>query len=433
MNRFTLRPEYFGGILHDAQEITCHLLSPEEFKILRQIVLKENTVSNEARLKVQKFLDIGACQANIRCVRSPKIMPQHCLTAPIRIYHTYTHQCNLRCSQCCVSSTADYVEQRMSLKQVELVMNKFYEAGTMEWRFTGGEPTSCSDFIDALGIAKGLGMAIMLNTNGCWSDKLLEYLPEAGIGEIIVSLEGREEVNDKRRSRGVYRNILKVLNRIRQHNQNHLNAKIRVTINMTVAKDNVGEVDFVVRLAASFGFNANFVPLRPYGRTLTDLTGAILSTEEFMKFSENVQRLREDPEIKNSGSRIIHRNMDLFCPDYPDKSALPYPFKYSDCGALSTGFGLCSDGKVNACTFLTSDPDFIGPSMLEVSVQEAWLHPSMEFFRKASKVGCLGCRFYMKQCEGKCRAMVLANDGKITDGKLIGYDPYCFRHLMPRK
>ena len=56
----------------------------------------------------------------------------------------------------------------------------------------------------------------------------------------------------------------------------------------------------------------------------------------------------------------------------------------------------------------------------------------MEHFRRAKKVGCGGCRFYMNQCEGKCIAMVLANKGRIENASLIGRDPYCFMPLMPK-
>jgi len=56
-----------------------------------------------------------------------------------------------------------------------------------------------------------------------------------------------------------------------------------------------------------------------------------------------------------------------------------------------------------------------------------------KLFRRATKVGCSNCRFYRHQCEGKCRAMVLANGGKIANGKLIGRDPYCFGGLMTKE
>ena len=35
--RFTLREEYFGGIIHDAKEIFCYILRPEEFTLLREL------------------------------------------------------------------------------------------------------------------------------------------------------------------------------------------------------------------------------------------------------------------------------------------------------------------------------------------------------------------------------------------------------------
>jgi len=444
--RFTLRREYFGGVLHDAETMQCHILTHTEYDILLKAAQKSHVsvlelIKDELNPEVTKLRQIEAVKVNAfgglvlvntRIVPEPTVIPDHCLTAPIRVYHSFTRRCNLDCPQCCLNSNADFTEQRMTLEQFEKVVQKFYEAGTMEWRFTGGEPTFCSDFIDAVRIAKSFGMAVMLNTNACWSEELTEKILQAGLIEIIISLEGSEEVNDSRRSPGTYRKILKVMDQISHHNKENPEKKIRVTINMTIGRDNVREVEFVVRLGAKYGYNVNFVPLRPYGRTPSQLPETMLSTEEFMRFSENVQRLREDPEIQASGIRVIHRNMDLFCPDYPDKSQEPYPFNYSDCGALATGFGLCPDGRVNACSFLMNDEEFLGPNMIDVSVQEAWLHPKMEHFRRAKKLGCHGCRFYMRQCEGKCRAMVLAEGGKIENGKLIGRDRYCFAHLMSK-
>ncbi len=444
--RFTLRKEYFGGIVHDAKEMTCHILDELEFGSLKWIFTNEQGIFFPIRelykagiddKYIKKFSDIGiltiesdAVRVNsLRVVELP--IPDGCLTAPIRVYHTFTRKCNLNCPQCCIASEADTEDDRMTMEEFESVVRKFYEAGTMEWRFTGGEATSCQDLLEAISICKKYGMAVMLNTNGCWSKKLTQKLLRAGLTEVIVSMEGSEPVNELRRP-GAYRKAIKTLGRISKYNKENPKTKIRATINMTVAKDNVNEVEFIVRLGANYGFNVNFVPLRPYGRTPSCLPETILSTEEFMKFSENVQELRDDPEIKASSIRIIHRNMDLFNPDLLDKSNEPYPFNYSDCGALSTGFGLCPDGRVNVCSFLIDDPEFLGPNMLDVSAQEAWLHPKVELFRRAKKLGCGNCRFYMNQCEGKCRAMVLAEGGRIEGSKLIGNDRYCFANMMPK-
>lgn len=454
--RFTIRKEYFGGILHDAQEVSCQVLNKTEFGNLDLIryngsvehptqdclmILTEPGFGPEFQPTLKRLENQGiiirdgfssfSLSPNVRWVELP-LIPDHCLSAPVRIYDTFTRRCNLDCPQCCQRSSLFVTEQRRSLDETKRIMRKFWEAGTMEWRFTGGEPTSCPDLPEAMEYAKHtLGMSLMLNTNGCWSSAVRERILASGVDEVIISLEGREEVNDRRRNQGTFRKIISTFDAIDGHNA-LAGQHIRVTVNMTIGRDNVGEVPFVGRLAAEHGYNFNFVPLRPYGRAPDALPDNMLTTAEYMEFSRQVQLTRELPEILVSGIRLIHRNMDLFCPDYPDRRKFPYPFDYSACGALSTGFGLCPDGRVNACSFLSSDPMFLGPNMLEVTAQDAWLSPEMERCRCAKKVGCSDCRFYMRQCEGKCTAMVLAEGGKIKDGKLLGRDRYCFSHLMPK-
>ena len=234
------------------------------------------------------------------------------------------------------------------LEDTRNIMQKCHDAGTMEWRFTGGEPTVNPDFLKSVEIAKSLGMAVMLNTNGWWIDVMVDSILNAGITEIIISIEGSEQVHNQLRNEGSYAHIMQTLNAIQQFNSANPERAIRATLNQTVGKANVQDVEHIVRLGASLGFNVNFVPARPYGRAkISDL----LTTQEFMEFSRNVQALREDPQIKKSKIKVIHKNMDLFNPYLPDKSAIPYPFNYSTCGALSTGLGICPDGRTNACSF----------------------------------------------------------------------------------
>lgn len=463
--RFTLRKENLAyadgspcaGILHDTKNLFCHTLSPALYSFF-SVVAKageasiaslgtskgypfELSLPDKNKLLVfQKngtILDMGGLYSfadSVRVVEN-KILPTHCLSMPLRVYHTITRRCNLACPQCLVASYSDFPEDRMSTAQSKELIARCYELGVPEWRFTGGEPTFCEDFFEIAKYAKNdVGMALMLNSNGCWDEKTLEMVLDIGFNEIIISLEGDEVVNDSRRSAGSYRKISWTLNQLASYNQMYPEKAIRVTINMTVARDNIGQVPYVIRFAADRRFNTNFVPLRPYGRSLEGLRDQMLSTEEFMELGKLAQSLREDPAIKASGIKIIHKNMDLFCPDYPDRSGEPWPFSYGDCGALTTGWGIGPDGKANACSFLMSDPYFVSDQpLLDDDIQGVWLGEKMEHFRNAKKVSCdCNCRFYHKQCEGMCRAMVLANGGKIDGGKLIGRDPYCFRNLMPK-
>jgi radical SAM protein with 4Fe4S-binding SPASM domain len=444
--RFILRKEYFGGIILDCKVSEYELLNPKEFLFLQKMIkengfLKKdlNKLSSSLKEKITALKEKGIIKedengdlllVNFRYISPSYNFSEKYLSAPIKVYDTYTRKCNLNCKQCYASSDAFFAESRRTVEQTEIIMKKFYEAGVMEWQFTGGEPTVHPDFFEAVKIAKGLGMFVSLNTNGCWAGEKARKIFDSGIDNMIISLEGREEINDKRRTKGVYKQVMKTLDMISAFNRENKERKISVVLNMTVGKDNVSDIEFTVNIAAKYGFNINFVPLKNTGRAVNHYTDTILKGEKYMLFAKNLQKLREKDEIKKSGIKVGLKHKDLFNPDYEDRSKLPYPFKYSECGVYSAEMNILPDGQTFACPFLMDSPEFTGPNMIDVSVAEAWFSPSANFFRKAEKDECLDCRFYMKQCRGKCRAAVILNNGKIKNGKLIGEDPYCFVSLL---
>ena len=60
-------------------------------------------------------------------------------------------KCNLDCGHCMVNSNIFVNEpNRRTIDQTAEIMRKFYEAGSMEWRFTGGEATIQADLFDAM-------------------------------------------------------------------------------------------------------------------------------------------------------------------------------------------------------------------------------------------------------------------------------------------
>ncbi|MDP2940277.1 MAG: radical SAM protein [Candidatus Omnitrophota bacterium] len=442
--RFALRKEYFGGLLLDFETTSYELITPKEFQFLKKLkdgesFFLQDLQNSELKGSIEKLQQKNIIQVgyrgkllivNIREIPTPRKIPRDYLSAPLKVFDTYTRRCNLTCKHCYASSGPNFIEVRRTLSQTEMIMRKFYEVGTLEWNFTGGEPTAIPDLLDAIRMANGFGMRVSLNTNGCWSSEISKKILTSGVKEIIISLEGREETNDKRRSTETFKRVVKTLNQIYEYNQGNSDKKLEVVLNTAVGKDNVCDIEFMVRLATKYGYNIKFVPLKPSGRASKNLSGAILSIKEYMEFAKRVQQLREDPEVKESGISIVLRHKDLFCPDYPDKSNFPYPFNCSQCSALTTAMDILPDGRVVACSFLMDRPEFIGPNILDVSVYNAWRHPTMERFRRAQKQDCANCRFYMKQCRGTCRSTVLLCGGKIKGNKLIGKDPCCFKDLL---
>lgn len=449
--RFTLRKEYFGGFVYDSKTAKHELLTAGEEAAVRHMTQAdsdtfEQFINADPNLsqRVADFQKFGFVDrhpdgtlslVSVRAVEAPDTTLEGMLSAPIRVFDTYTKRCNFDCDHCYFSSNAFVTEERRTIEQTADIIHKFYDAGTMEWRFTGGEALTQPDVFDAIDITTSLGMNVGLYTNGWWSPDAARKVLDSGLSEIVISLEGREEINDRRRKPGAFKKALETFNLIHEFNQSNPDRTISVTIATAVGRDNMNDTEFLIRLASQFGYNMNFIPLKPSGRARDTLQEALPTTEEFMRFSQTVQKMREDPDIIASGIKISHKYKDLFCPTYPDLSSKPFPFNYSECGALTTAITLLPDGQLISCPFVFEqdiEGKFNGPNLTEVSLEEAWTHPNFERYRNADKLNCQGCEFYMRQCRGACKATVLGYGGEIKDGKLIGEDPYCYAPLMPK-
>jgi len=303
----------------------------------------------------------------------------------------------------------------------------------MEWRFTGGEALIHADVFEAIKYAKSLGMNVGIYSNGSWSDNTAQKILASGINEVVLSLEGSPEVNDKRRKKGGYKITLGAIKRIHNFNKSNPHKAIQGVIATAVARDNLQDLPFLAHLAAQYGFNINFMPLKPSGRARYALSKEMLDSKEYMRFAKSVQKIRNDPYIVKSGIKVILKYKDLFNKSCIDKSDRPFPFNYAECGALTNYISMMPDGQVFSCPFVLdvdSTGKYLGPNMINTSIEKAWNNSHFDAYRVAKKIGCLECRFYMKQCRGKCRATVLGFGGKIAHGKLIGDDPQCFASLM---
>src|SRR3989344_497086 len=449
-DRFTLRKEYFGGLVYDAAKGKVELLRPPEYDLLTRLASAEEQMfesqfqanpETEKRIKVFKkagFINVHTTGqvtlTSVRVIPALEPLPEGMLTAPIRVFDSVTQFCNFECPQCYFTSSNRVREKRRTLEQTVDIMRKFFTVGTMEWRFTGGEPTTQPDLFDAMSVAKRLGMNLGLYSNGWWSKTIAQKILDAGLHEIVISIEGRPEINDRRRKPGSFAKAVESLEKIQEYNQGKSEGRIKGIVAAAIGRDNTTEIEFLVKLAAQYGVDINFMPLKPSGRARNTLTGAYLAPREYMQFAQQVQQMREIPEVKNSGIKIILKYKDLFCGDYPDASDLPFPFNYSECGALTTAISMLPDGRVYSCPFvLDVDPEeeFMGQNMIDVSAYEAWFNSDFEKYRSPTKVGCTDCGFYMKQCRGACKATVLGHGGQINNGQLLGEDPQCFASLMP--
>lgn len=129
--------------------------------------------------------------------------PAHRLTSvPILLLHVHEN-CNCRCVMCDIWQRES--GQEIELAWLESQRSAIERLGVKQVVLTGGEPLLHSDFETLCAFLKSCGIRITLLTTGLLLAKRAEIVAKS-IDEVIVSLDGPEDVHDQvRRVKGAFR------------------------------------------------------------------------------------------------------------------------------------------------------------------------------------------------------------------------------------
>ncbi|MFH0979286.1 MAG: radical SAM protein [Candidatus Woesearchaeota archaeon] len=190
---------------------------------------------------------------------------------PIKVIHYITSSCNLHCGFC----LAEELKREHDLTTIEIkrCMNEFKAAGTQVWDFEGGEPLLRRDIDEIIEHACKLGFVVTITTNGILVDKHIKALRKADF--INISVDGPREIHNKIRGANCFDTIIKNIDEL-------VNNGIRPTINMVVCKENLREMDYMVKLAiehkCKIDFSlvvANLEHIEPYTLTKEEVEKAV--------------------------------------------------------------------------------------------------------------------------------------------------------------
>ncbi|MEU9984226.1 cytosylglucuronate decarboxylase [Streptomyces sp. NPDC050856] len=112
--------------------------------------------------------------------------------------------CNADCFMCEFALSRDTF--RFSVEDFADLLPKAREAGVGYVRFTGGEPLMHPDVVELVRAGTAAGMRMSLITNGSMLPKMARALAEAGLAQVIVSLDGSSGATHDvyRRSPGMF-------------------------------------------------------------------------------------------------------------------------------------------------------------------------------------------------------------------------------------
>lgn len=409
--RYIVRMELTGAFVFDRDERFVFFLTTEELKSF----LGKN--SGESNFVIKNYLSSLEFPGS----------SENCLVAPNRLYLELTRQCNLRCRMC-YNAAGKTLPNELTTDQFKTLLDEMEEIGVFEARFTGGEPTQKPDFLEILDYAIAKGFYVSLATNGVWSLELTQEVCQRKIDDVIVSLEGPEEINDQFRIGGSFKRTLSTIHTLKE-------AGIKkVRINTVLSRVNWQKVEPLFQICRDYNLLLiDFIHPRPFGRGATEeATRITLTAEETLEFNKLVRQLRQ----KYPGVKVV-MDFDLLA----DKELPKHPIvpRIKACPAGREFAFISPQGNVFPCGVapvhdvnLMSEQEkklFVAGNVLKKSLLEIW-HQSLVWkpFRDLAKCKpskCFTCQFWGSKCFGTCPV-----GAYYYSGKLNGEDPYCYSHLL---
>ena len=172
-----------------------------------------------------------------------------------------TYRCNLRCKMCgqwgSSGSSRDYsaeeLKKQLSLKDIERLLNDLKSFSPNITLF-GGEPLLYNDLPEVIRMIKLRGMRCNMITNGVLLESKAESIMDAGIDEIIFSLDGPQDVHDKIRGvAGTYDRALAGFKKVQALKAEKGTRRPHINISSAIFEANYSRMDETIRSALEMG------------------------------------------------------------------------------------------------------------------------------------------------------------------------------------
>ncbi|MHB8858033.1 MAG: radical SAM protein [Thermoleophilia bacterium] len=219
------------------------------------------------------------------------IISRRVLTGPHSVQISIVDACNYRCVMCWEHSSEldglgaddlarNYHDQRkngdmvMDFALYESLVRSLSSMGTREISFAGiGEPLLHKRIVEAVALAKSLGLRVWITTNGSLLDRaIIKELADAGVDDIGVSINAgsSEEYGlvHANQEAGRFDEIVENLAWLREYKRSRGNAGPRVTLSNVVSNLNSHRVVEMMQTAVKVGaVSVTYRPIDVFDKT----------------------------------------------------------------------------------------------------------------------------------------------------------------------
>lgn len=216
----------------------------------------------------------------IQINRDPKLIPfpqsdeEPISVGRVELQLLTTLKCNLKCTYCSLGVgevLGSQTEVEYDIEQLTSFVEKHLAGKEVYVTFYGGEPTLNLNLMLEV-MRRFPHFRFQLQTNGT----LLDNLPEwalAKLSNILVSIDGGEKITDGYRGRGIYRQVLKNVAKMREH----IGGTVTARVTWGNPDTTFEELDELVSGAGGFDYLYwQFVADEMYGGDSLDKRKAIL-------------------------------------------------------------------------------------------------------------------------------------------------------------
>ncbi len=165
------------------------------------------------------------------------------LESPISLCYQVSTYCNYSCDHCLSSSNLNGNKGLGSKDAIKLI-HHIAESGVRRINITGGEPMLRPDLVDLCKSASDVGLEVVVTTNGSVHRKDFVNGVSDAVKLIQVSIDGREELNDRLRHPGSFKRAIKFIEIAKD-------SGLDVRLNCTIQPENQHEIEYILNLATS--------------------------------------------------------------------------------------------------------------------------------------------------------------------------------------
>jgi uncharacterized protein len=371
-------------------------------------------IAEETRVQVESELNelrsMGYLQEEkeepLQLVKEP-ILKALCLHA--------SHDCNLRCKYCFAGTgpfggDREHMSFEIGRQAIELLLHQSGQRRQLEVDFFGGEPLLNLAIVKQI-VAYGKSAAqsvdkvinFTLTTNGLNLDSTArQFLNEEQIA-LVLSIDGRKEVNDHMRGSGTYERILpNILEVIRARNNKNYYLRGTYTTN---------NLDFTEDVKHLYDLGLRELSLEP----VVEKDGEYRITENHLdRIEQEYDKLAEfylQKKQLGKGFTFFHFEISL-------EHGPCLPKRLTGCGAGFDYFAVTPKGDLYPCHQFVGRDGFLMGNVNEGITN----HKLRQEFGAATlykKEGCADCwsRYY---CSGGCHANAQLLNGSIYKPDQIG-------------